>query len=61
MGDSIWGPDKPVKANDELREIYIDVLKSGGVLKTKAMNVPIPEGEHISGAKDGEKPRFITN
>ena len=51
MGDSIWGPDKPLKDNDEIREIYNDLLKSGGVLKVKAMNIPKPEGEHISGAK----------
>ncbi len=61
MSDSIWEADKLGKADVDIREIYIGVLKNGGVLNTKAMNVPKPEGEHINGAKEGEKPRFLTN
>lgn len=33
MGDSIWGPEKTREADDEIRKIYVEVLRDGAVKK----------------------------
>jgi hypothetical protein len=37
------------------------MLAHGGIERKKAMNAPKLEGEHISGAKEGERPKFVAN
>lgn len=51
--DDIWKSDTNQQVNKEVRQLYIEHLKNGGLVQLKAMNMPKMEGELISGAKQG--------
>lgn len=58
MGEdlTIWGPEKPKKVDEDLRQMYVEKLLIGKLGAKQAMNMP---SSHAT--TNGERAMFLTN